>query len=808
MNLYLFPKHNYYNRKIVRFETIKEYEEAFEQANIYTNINFIINDGISTTQIINFSEYGYSTELALGRESPSYCVVVDEYDNIVSRWWIMENVQMRLGQSRLTLLRDVVADYLPTIMKCPSYVKKGWLQSYHDAAIYNNETMTYNQIKTSETLIKDRSQSAWYVGYIAKNRNVITGSVPTNQEAISGEYTSWNNYYFSRFEKQETPFIYELQKVVYKTCFYGAIGGGVVMGWDKNGRLWTPKVGDEVGNFAGAVGAAMLKGGNRGYRWIFGQNWQGPYGKYANILAKREIDWEEGQDALIGKQPQNLYETLLKEAGKIYKIDNEYYQIYLEPYTYSNSVNVPATDIYTEKFHYIAKQNTYLTDEYVGDIGSIEFVANTYLVKRRKITLESISYTIPTSLRHCLDAPFDMFAIPAHSVVFQDKTTSAEFSKRLVDDIIKQNGGENSPLYDVQLVPYAPIDDKYIKGDQITLPENSYTEIEGGLSFIYYPDKSSFNKVLIKSEVKSPNTVLDFKVANECDMYRLCSPNYNGQFEFSATKNGGSILGWVLAFTYKPVSPYIKVAPIFSGLYGKTFNDARGLVCGGDFSLAQVSDAWLNYERQNKNYQIMFDRQIDNMEVNNSVQRITERVNMVTGTIQGATTGAMAGGMTGNPYAAAAGAVVGGAASLAGGIADLSLNRKLRDEAMDYARDQYGYQLQNIKALPYSLTKVSAYNVDNKIFPFLEYYTCSDAEKTALINKLHYNGMTIERIGAFQDYLKGEFDDDVKVGTFIQGKPIRLETITNDDGKEIHIHEDAHVMDAIANELMTGVYII
>ena len=52
----------------------------------------------------------------------------------------------------------------------------------------------------------------------------------------------------------------------------------------------------------------------------------------------------------------------------------------------------------------------------------------------------------------------------------------------------------------------------------------------------------------------------------------------------------------------QPYQPYIHLNPNFGSLYGEDFNDARGLILGGDFSIATLSNEWKNYETQNKNY--------------------------------------------------------------------------------------------------------------------------------------------------------------------------------------------------------------
>lgn len=121
-----------------------------------------------------------------------------------------------------------------------------------------------------------------------------------------------------------------------------------------------------------------------------------------------------------------------------------------------------------------------------------------------------------------------------------------------------------------------------------------------------------------------PASPTNAKIEYETSFHRLSSPNYNGTFEFSAIKNGG-VQSFDIDCSYKPFTPYIRISPSFGGLYGQDFNDARGLILGGDFSLPQISTEWIAYEQNNKNYQVMFDRQIENIDVNNKIQRTMEK---------------------------------------------------------------------------------------------------------------------------------------------------------------------------------------
>lgn len=148
--------------------------------------------------------------------------------------------------------------------------------------------------------------------------------------------------------------------------------------------------------------------------------------------------------------------------------------------------------------------------------------------------------------------------------------------------------------------------------------------------------------------------------------------------------------------------------------------------------------------------------------------------------------GAMSGAAIGGVY----GAIAGGVASAAGGIADISISEKLRSEALDLRYDQFNYSLENIKALPYTLSRVSSFDANNKIHPVLEYYTCTEEEKEIFKNKMKYNGMTVMRIDTIGKFLNDEEQ-------FLKGRIIRLDSLS----------DDYHMASVIAEEIYKGVYI-
>ena len=124
----------------------------------------------------------------------------------------------------------------------------------------------------------------------------------------------------------------------------------------------------------------------------------------------------------------------------------------------------------------------------------------------------------------------------------------------------------------------------------------------------------------------------------------------------------------------------------------------------------------------NKNYQAIFNRQIQNIDVSSEIaleqQRFHSVVGGLTGTLGGASGGAMAGSKAG-PVGAIAGGVAGGIAGATFNAIGASKDRewliRSQAETRSYAIDQFNYQLGNIKALPQSISKSDPLTYNNKI---------------------------------------------------------------------------------------------
>ena len=183
------------------------------------------------------------------------------------------------------------------------------------------------------------------------------------------------------------------------------------------------------------------------------------------------------------------------------------------------------------------------------------------------------------------------------------------------------------------------------------------------------------------------------------------------------------------------------------------------------------------------------------MDVQNDVNRQGALAQAILAPITGGAAGAAIGGKLGGGSGAAAGAIGGavGGAIIGGatGALDYVNTVKMMEENRQYAIDMYGYNLQNIQAVPTSLTKTSALTYNTRVWPFIEYYTCTEAERKALKDKIKYNGMTIMKVSQLSDYKLGE-------DNFYKGQLIRLPEYVKIDG---------HMAFEIYNELNKGVYL-
>lgn len=870
-NLILLKYNNYYNRTLKYYATAAEYVD-YQIGNTILNVNFNPNDGVSTAIDIDWYD-----------DIPDYLLVVntDAESTINSRWYVIDSKRLRSGQFRLSLFRDLLADYYEEVNAAPVFVEKGILRD-GNTLIYNSENMSYSQVKTNETLLKDKSQSAWLVGYCDSSSNLqkddgsrvyyASSNYSDRTDVITiSDSTQWTYYKNSSLaENPET-----LPKVVEGYYCIGTkvyahkplLNTVVHINIEAKGSGSTRPTIIEYPYAESIINNQYIPNDigteDPGY-YIDTYGYGADDGKWLDIHLSDVF----GPIRFFSKTPLELATVIKQNYGitdpdriaingkTIFFSDlNKAYKVELIPSGRKTRFYDVAigSNLFNEIKGYMNQgiEHTKESINYRGEPNNNTFhmaaACEEYIINMTPVAIETTRLDMASADKrvHLTDAPYDMFAIPFSPIKIQStyqgtitthvQQVNTDAVLACVQELARIQGiGNNKPIYDIQLLPFCPFPELIVSPGVVKLPGidsgtdygKTYTNIDAGVlnpeggwttservGVVFYCSSSSFTNQITE---KDPTVLTNKKLRSETELYRLVSPNYNGVFEWNQVKNGGfeqNNITFNISCSYKPFTPFIQISPAFGGLYGQTYEkDNRGCICGGDFSMPIINDTWSAYQQQNRNYQAIFDRQIENMEVQNNYQRVQQQFGMVTGTAQGALSGAMTGALAG-PYGAIAGGVVGGVASGVGGVVDYQMSERLRAEQMDFTKDMFGYQLGNIRALPNGLAKISAFNINNKIFPALEYYVATAEELQAITNKIKYDGMTVMSIydnalAEFASYKPEDYTitindmiDSNNIRTwkkvFFRGQLVRLDSI----------HDDYDVVKSISDELNKGVYI-
>lgn len=794
MNLSFLNYNNYFNRLLKRLDTPEEYLE-YECETVYS-ANFNPANGINTEVIVNIDD----------DIKPDYMIAWENYAECASRWYVLESTRVRGGQYKMTLYRDMVADYYNIIKEADCHIYKGYV-SDASPLIHNSENISFNEIKRGEYLLKNTNiGSPWLIAYLSRfdgenNYNTFKGTFGELSSTITADYSLDSIVNFKYYKYIHNSPYENLAQTTYShyndvkigipykdlsTQNYKIIGvyyGGDL--WDENvssANVYTTNSAHTY--FTSESGRAMAQ--------------QAIYSFYDKIAYDNEglpyntlTNWGiyEGSVELSALNNKIIYDSTLKQY---YKIKVIYEEEAAAASTYINST----VDFAKTAYDTIVAEtggNWTIPNEaqrYIK-IQSVGNKVHTYLEIYRVSETSGNNYNF-TSGFYTEDAPYEIIAAPLYDHIFQDENNNT--INHVGETALKWflHLGESIAaglVYDIQLVPYISFDSNSLlnqnyvtcyKGSSATAASTSAIAIRLPLAAYSYKINVPKNLPITASK----------KVSGHCDKYRLVAPNGSNSFEFSIAKNGG--LRYLEAdVTLMPYNPYIKINPYWEEMYGGDYNDYRGLICGGDYSLPIVNDTWTTYQINNKYYQDIFDRNISSLELQNNISNENAIWSAIAGTATGALSGATTGAVLGGGVGAIVGGVAGAGTSAIAGVTDYKNQVKLQQEQLSLQKDLQSYNLQTIQAQPHTLTRTTAYNINNKYFPYIEYYTCTDEEKELFNNMLKYQGMTINTIGKIADYVCG--GDTL---TYIKADLIRID-----------IEQDYNAVTALRRELNIGIYI-
>lgn len=774
----------YSNRECIGYATASEYDEYV--VDDILAVNFIPGDGVNTELILN---------LPTAHSDIDYLLAVEDGMNVInSRWFVMDCTRLRNGQYKLSLYRDTLYDYKAEIANSTGFIKRGWITDINNPLLLNQEEFTTNQIKIKEDLLTVNNTNVksgpWIVGYLAKD--VEGGDVLVRSPDLSVTRTLTDDE-FIKFGGDPQDLNKSLAGYILKSnasdTFYSSCEIRMVSS-QLAGTAYDGCIGSKV-DFINNKSNYYIDSKNSS-TWNFATPvpFEDRAIELANYVRTHMSDVNKGliQAEVINNAEQS---GLLSNAtwagmdGHKFSYGDQIYNATVEDSgTYRIFEFKLGSQIVNGQIAGLMNASNLIDGEVTaGDAGIYIYAAvRTLRIKFTPDRTYTYKVTIPNGFNRSRvgKAPYDIFAMSGNS--------DAYF--QLAQAIAAKYKGSGA-LYDLQLVPY------------INIANSKTTSISGGSGGTMYwlsPSDNQSSSVSPISWTDNPmrtaTTAVTAKQVNQTKMIRLVSPSRQSVFEFNPARTGlgteAASVGFKLSFTLKPYSPMFAIVPNYSdvnSLYSKADFDkeSRGLICGDDFSLPQTSDAWETYQINNKNYLNAFNRQIESVELNNKYAKVHDVANAISGTVSAAVSAGTAGFAAGGPAGAAVGAVAGGVLSAAAGIADISINEKLRTDQLDLQKDMFNYNLQNIQATPNTLAKIGAYDALNKLIPFIEYYDCTDKEKAAFNNYLKYRGMSIGAIDTISAYKRS--------GHFIQADILKID-----------LHEDQHLINTIREEVSKGFF--
>ncbi len=786
--IYVLNYNNYGNRLVKRESSLANYLAADPDYRVYSDINFYRGDGVNTTQTVNFPVG--STE-----KDGDYLIVtntVNNVESIVSRWFIIECNYNRKQQLIFTLRRDLIVDFITDIKDQPFFAEKGvlpWATGLRSIICQPEFGMMFNQVLTKKTNIVSGTANGIY-GYIDRSYsgNAIAKDVNTVYVSSLDELgiaDLINKPLIQRNTSEDPLFFWTIDFTTSQNTLSSGIEHEEQVGISTSTSIRDADLTNIYSNFGcNDTKANVSAHAHTAVNSI-------AYQIYNDAITQKEfLDYNAiapyiNRHIMIGNDLYKLTDTV-----GTYK----FYSYQMSAGTFSALIGAAQSNGITYKGDRLPVSGTGLSLDigsgacYYKIQGRTHTLALTAAAATDSFTLQSVS-----ARTHC-GKPYDIF--------YMDWSTTAQQIASTISSRLFSSGA----LFDIQRLPYRATN--AIKGtSQIITLDSSHSATLYWLNI----DEMSLTSTSTETEwgTDAYSSTINAKIGACCDMLRIVSPNRANSWDMNPAQNGG-VAGWYIRCTFKPFQPYIHIRPYFNGLYNGSgtndvvySNDPRGLICGGSFSMPLVTDKWANYQINNSAYYNSFDRDIENLSTVQDIQRTMEKWQIAAGTVSAATVGAIAGSNMAGMGGGIAGGIAAGTGSLIAGIADYEMNEKLRNEALDYKRDQFGFNSRNLIAAPKAIARTDAFDIDWNGFPYVEYYTATAAEKEMLKRKLKFNGMTLNVLSdpAGSTYVVGGLKtllnnaNGSSVSEYVKGKLIRF------GGKD-----DTHVFNEICNELYKGIY--
>lgn len=493
-------------------------------------------------------------------------------------------------------------------------INRAMISDPNSALLFNNEGFSFNQIKKDEFLINDESYTRWYYLYFKHDAPEKDISVDISEEIGYSAYdatiaTTVDNYF--TIQDQDVSNIV-LDSFTFRTmCHYNtAIYEGDPYNWRFNSSqsgqvVGFPGIDGEIGTYHRLFLDDTIQEVDPTVRTLLANN-------YSTLKSSFFTD---RTDDLVTDQQYKDWTAL--DGKKVKDSNNRIYSVSVAKTIVSDTAFIQSSNYPSTRIRY-ESMITGSGLDYTGGLGTealrVNFTKRTVNVHLVEITGQEgqINFKLlktPTGTNYdyveTQDSDYKIIAIPADICSWYAGTTSGyQYTSPVIMQKVLRAislAYSNEQLVDIQLLPYCPyisiVRDTTVYPLDLSITQVQYlsheiSDVEVKDGFIFYVDKANFSFNIYGGYNignYDSNPALNKKIANEVELWRLVSPNYNGVFEFSMAKNDG-VNYFNVDISLKPYNPYIHINPNFKSLYGQDWDDATGLVLNGDFSLPKESN--------------------------------------------------------------------------------------------------------------------------------------------------------------------------------------------------------------------------
>ena len=487
----------------------------------------------------------------------------------------------------------------------------------------------------------------------------------------------------------------------------------------------------------------------------------------------------DAQPTFTGRQPEETIASVDKYVGKIiynsgdgkvYTVDKTTSENQLKGPLHKNSYGAFVNTIKNISFpYYFTKDGNETTSYGAKDIkGYGNFINYTARQKFATYTLRELGVATKFNFNFKANVrKLPRSAVRCVNIVSDDTQNGISDSDIAQALMMAQTNainaaGDTGRILDVQFLPFS----------LATEASEDFKINDAGIKATFL-DTDDFEFTTDLEDLTSIN--------KECDTIKIVSPSRASQYLFRPYNNDG-IMEFKTKITLRPYNSIIYVRPSTKGLLIYDYDDKDCLVISEDFSLTNVTSEWANYIYNNRNYNDVFERQIQGREFERAWERRVEDAQKKSDEWTSRNISAQKASVyTGNlPIISSVAGAIGTAFQdqtyLQMAQIDRQYNEALYQEGIQISRDLFNLQLENIQSQPLVPSKITT--LDAKLLPgvYLEYYSTNPTELQAINDFYRFNGNRIDAYGTFNQYW----------GWFVRGKIIMSQFYTQPEVDELN----------------------